>query len=81
MSHRFFPLNVSYYIYLGIPAPPPLPGMGTTIRKPYFPSLPLPTLNWTPLRSTEHTVFDVRISRKNKNIFLISLFRTWMMSI
>jgi hypothetical protein len=51
-----------------IPAPPPLPGTapipppfpsesGLT-RKPCISNLPLPSLNWTPLRNVEQTIFD-----------------------
>ncbi|XP_019853233.1 PREDICTED: formin-like protein 3 [Amphimedon queenslandica] len=41
-----------------VPLPPPLPGMNTSLRKPYITNLPLPTLNWVPLRNTNDTIFD-----------------------
>lgn len=44
-----------------VPLPPPLPGMNTSLRKPYITNLPLPTLNWVPLRNIENTIFVVSL--------------------
>ena len=43
-----------------VPVPPPLPGEGQTIKKPYITNVPLPMLNWMPIRNAEHTIFQVQ---------------------
>lgn len=44
--------------FAGIPPPPPIGGkIGTLTKKPVVPNVPLPMLNWLPIKNPEHTIF------------------------
>ena len=46
-----------------IPPPPPIGGYrgipGVPMKKAVIPNVPLPMLNWIPIRNPEHTIFKV----------------------
>ena len=46
---------------VGVPVPPPPPGVVPQgSKKPVIPNVPLPLLNWVPLKNYQHTVFKVK---------------------
>ena len=44
-----------------VPPPPPIGGgfPGVPMKKAVVPNVPLPMLNWLPIRNPEHTIFKV----------------------
>ena len=59
-SRQFF-FSKFFSLIIGIPAPPPLPFSGgqTPAKKPVVSTVPLPMLNWLPIKNPEHTIFKV----------------------
>ena len=49
------------YIMYTVPPPPPIGGglVGVPMKKAVVPNVPLPMLNWLPIKNPEHTIFKV----------------------
>lgn len=67
-------------LWCTVPPPPPIGGgfPGVPMKKPVVPNVPLPMLNWLPIRNPEHTIFKVygsRVYLKQVVMYVMSAYR------